>query len=121
MGSRRASAAAAGFLPAAVRLALDDEIVGVAGEAIDRTLGADGVGEGGEPFVWPAIRGRDDRADPVALGQETAFLRSKLGDTPAVANENARPVTPPRAGGKHAVPIIGDLGHRRVTRRRGEL
>jgi hypothetical protein len=38
-----------------IRFAVDDEIVGFAGEAIDGTLRPHGIGKGGEPFVGPAI------------------------------------------------------------------
>src|SRR5262245_29837182 len=39
------------FEPRAIGLAVDDEVIGVAGEAIDRALRAHGIGEGGEPFI----------------------------------------------------------------------
>jgi hypothetical protein len=39
------------FEPGAVVLALDDQVVRVAGEAVDGGLSADGIGERGEPLV----------------------------------------------------------------------
>jgi len=86
MRSCRPFAATAGFPATAVRLALDDEIVGVAGEAIDRALGADRIGEGGEPCAWSPVRGRDNRADPVALGQQLVDVAT-LGDIRGVEGE----------------------------------
>src|SRR5258708_39826065 len=44
-----------GLETAAVGLSFDDEVVGVIGEAVDDALGAEGVGEGGEPFVRAAV------------------------------------------------------------------
>ena len=38
-----------------IRFAADDEVVGVAGEAVDGALGPDGVGECREPFVRSPI------------------------------------------------------------------
>ena len=46
---------------AAVRLAVDDQVVRVARETIDGALGANRVGEGHEPLVRPAIRRDDNR------------------------------------------------------------
>lgn len=48
-----------GFQPAAVGLALNDEVVGVAGESVDRALGADRIGEGREPLVGSPVGGDD--------------------------------------------------------------
>jgi hypothetical protein len=50
----------------------DDEIVGIAGEAIDGALRPHGIGKGGEPFVGPAIRRHDNRSGAVALQEEVA-------------------------------------------------
>ena len=56
--------------PRSIRFALDDQVVGVAGEAIDGALRAHGIGKRGEPFVRAAIRGDDDRAGAIALEQQ---------------------------------------------------
>ena len=45
---------------AAIGLPLDHEVVGVAGEAVNGALGADRIGEGGEPLVGTTIGGNDD-------------------------------------------------------------
>jgi hypothetical protein len=52
---RRRGGLQAGLEAGAVGLALDDEVVGAAGEAIDGALGAEWIGEGGEPLVWPSV------------------------------------------------------------------
>lgn len=38
-------------LPAAVAVALDDDLVGVVSEAVEGTLGEDGIVEQGDPFL----------------------------------------------------------------------
>jgi hypothetical protein len=43
------------LLACPIALALDDEVVGGIGEAIESALCADGVGEGGEPLFGPAV------------------------------------------------------------------
>ncbi len=79
---RLASALGSGpgrFLAVPVRVALHHEVIGVAGEAVERTLRAHGVREGGEPFVWAAVRGDDDGARPVAFEQQIVGIPALLG------------------------------------------
>ena len=57
-----------GFLAGPIGLAVHGQIVRVAGETVDGALGADRVGEGGEPLVGTAVGGDDHRAGTVALG-----------------------------------------------------
>ena len=59
-----------GFEPRSIGFSLDDQVVGVAGEAIDGTLSADGIRKRGQPFVRPAIRGDDDGARAIALEEQ---------------------------------------------------
>jgi len=54
---------------------VDDEVVGVAREANDRALGADGIGKRGEPFVRSAVRSDDDGVGAVALEDREAVQR----------------------------------------------
>jgi len=67
-----------GLSRATERLALDDEIISITGEAADGSLGTHGVSEGGEPLVRPSVGAHDHRASPVALGDDlmgvAAFL-----------------------------------------------
>ena len=65
--------------PGAIRFALDDEVVGVAGEAIDGALRAHGIGKGREPFVRAAIRGDDDRAGAIALEEQVVEVATLDG------------------------------------------
>ena len=69
----------AGLEPGAVGLALDDEVVGAAGEAIEGALRADGIGEGGEPFIGPAVAGDDQRAGAVAFEEDLIGVAALLG------------------------------------------
>jgi hypothetical protein len=39
-------------------LAVDDQVIGVAGEAIDGALSSDGIGEEGEPLIGPRLEVR---------------------------------------------------------------
>jgi hypothetical protein len=68
-----------GLEPGAVGLALDDEVVGAAGEAIEGALRADGIGEGGEPFIGPAVAGDDQRAGAVAFEEDLIGVAALLG------------------------------------------
>src|SRR5262249_47695679 len=52
--------------PWPIGLALDDQVIRVAGEAIDGALGTHGIGEGGKPFVRPSIRRHDNGAGAIA-------------------------------------------------------
>src|SRR6185436_7502354 len=61
-GSRRA-----GLEAGTIGFALDDEVVGAAGEAIEGALRADGVGEGGEPLIRAAVAGDNQGASAVAV------------------------------------------------------
>jgi len=56
--------------PRPMGFAVDDEIVGVAGQAIDGALRAHRIGEGGQPFVRATIRSDDDRAGAIPLQEE---------------------------------------------------
>ena len=62
-----------------VGFTLDHEVVGVGGETVDGTLGTDGIGEGGEPFVGSAVRSHDDGAGTVALGEDLVGVAAFLG------------------------------------------
>src|SRR2546427_4054814 len=76
----------AGFEARAIRLAVDDKIVGIAGKAIDGALRANRIGEGGEPFVRTAVRGHDDGACPIAL-EENLVQVAALGGVEGVDGE----------------------------------
>src|SRR5260370_26042876 len=81
------------FQSGPIRFAFDDQIVGVTGEAIDRALRADRIGEGGEPFVRPAVRGHDDRPRAIPLEQnviEIPTLR-RVDDIKAKSSSSNRP------------------------------
>ena len=68
-----------GFEPWAIRFPFDDEIVGIAGEAIDGALRPHGIGKRGEPFVRPAVRGDDHRPDAIALEEEVVEIAALDG------------------------------------------
>src|SRR3990172_11777666 len=69
----------AGLEPGAVGLALDEEVEGAAGEAIEGALRTDGVGEGGEPFIGPAVAGDDQRAGAVPFEEDLISVAALLG------------------------------------------
>jgi hypothetical protein len=56
--------------PAPVGLAFDDEFVSGAGEPVDGALGADRIGEGGEPFIGSAVGGDDHGAGAMPLDHD---------------------------------------------------
>src|SRR5262245_21998546 len=57
------------LLTGPVRLALDDEVVRVAGETVDGALRAHRIGEGREPLVWAAVGRNDHGPGAVPLGE----------------------------------------------------
>src|SRR5581483_2616065 len=75
---RRRRGLQAGLEAGAVGLALDDEIVGAAGEAIDGALGAERIGEGGQPFVRPAVADDDHRAGAMAFQEDVVGVAALL-------------------------------------------
>jgi len=78
-GALAGSGLEAGLEAAAVGLALDDEVVGAAGEAIEGALGADGIGEGGEPLIGAAIADDDQGAGAVAFEEDLVGVPAFLG------------------------------------------
>jgi len=75
-----------GFRALPIRLAVDDEVVGVAGEAIDRALGTQRIGKRDQPFVGAAIRCHDDRAGAMTLGQDLVEVAT-LGRVECIEGE----------------------------------
>ena len=51
-----------------IRFAVDDKVVGIAGEAIDRALGADWIGEGQRPLFLNGFASLEE-ADPSSLAR----------------------------------------------------
>jgi len=68
-----------GLEAGAAALTVDHEVVGVADEAVDRGLGAHGIGEGGEPLIGTAVAGDDDGTGAVTLGEELVYVATLLG------------------------------------------
>ena len=58
----------------AIAVALDHEVVGIAGEAVDGGLATGWIGEGAEPLVGATVGGDDDGSGTVALGEDLEII-----------------------------------------------
>jgi hypothetical protein len=87
-----------GSLSFSVAVALDDDLVGVVGEAINRTLGEDGIVEERDPLVDGAVAGDDGGGAAVAFEDDLVEIAGLLG----VEAAQAEVVDDEDVGGKEA-------------------